>query len=306
MLLMIQVHAMHSVNANLLLALDALLSQGSVAGAARRVGVSPPAMSRTLQRLREALADPLLVRAGRRMVPTPRALALRPRVGEAAREVRSLLAPAGPLDLGTMERTFTVRASDHVAAVLGPRLDARLAREAPAARLVLVAEGTEDLEPLRAGELDLDVGRQETLGPELRVRKLYEEPMVAVVREGHPLARGRITPRRLAGAAQVVASHDGGRHGVAASSLQRLGLPVRVDRVVPSHLVAAWWVTRSDLLAVVPSRFAAAVAAPLGLRTVALGVALPRITIALAWHPRHDGDAAHRWLRGCVVRAAQG
>ena len=132
-------HEMESVDANLLLALDALFQAGSVTGAARRRNVSPPAMSHTLSRLRLAVGDPLFVRAGNRLVPTPRALAMRERVSRAAAEVGSLLRPDLPLDLATLERTFIIRASDATIVTVGHALDVLVRREAPGVSLHLAS-----------------------------------------------------------------------------------------------------------------------------------------------------------------------
>ncbi|AGC45323.1 LysR family transcriptional regulator [Myxococcus stipitatus DSM 14675] len=294
---------MHSVDANLLLALDALLREGSVMGAARRMNLSPPAMSRTLQRLRDATGDPLLVRAGRRMVPTPRALAMRERVQDAAREVCSLLGPPEALVLGTLSRTFTLRTSDYLLVVLGNALDRLVREEAPQVRLTFAPEGSEDVESLRSGDVDLDMGVQGQLGPELRVRKLFDDEMVAVVRQGHSLT-GAATPRRLVKVPHVVVSRRGKGKGVLDDALAKQGLARRVERIVPSYFSAARLVAGSDLIGIVPRRFAQEVAPGFGLRMLELGVELPRLTLSLAWHPRFDGDAAHQWLREGVVRAS--
>ena len=293
---------MHSVDANLLLALDALLQEGSVLGAARKMNLSPPAMSRTLQRLRDATGDPLLVRAGRRMVATPRALAMRDRVRSAAREVTALLGPPDALDLPTLRRTFTLRTSDYLLAVLGPRLDGLVRAAAPHAALRFVPEGSEDVEDLRAGDLDIDLGVQNQLGPELRVRTLFDDVMVGLVRRAHPLKRA--TPTQLAALPHVAVSRRGKMTGLLDRELARLGLARRVDRVVPSFLSAACLVASSDLLAVFPRRLAAIIAASFDVRAVPLRVELPPLRIAMAWHPRFDGDAAHAWLRATILRAA--
>src|SRR4051812_20305737 len=185
-------HQMESADANLLLALDALLQAGSVTGAARRMNVSPPAMSHTLARLRLAVGDPLFVRAGNRLVPTPRAIAMRDRVTRAATEISALLRPDLPLDIASLERTFMIRASDALIVTVGHALDALVRKEAPGVALhlvgVLLAE---------TREADLDIGVQFGSAPDLRIQTLFQEEMVAVVRNGHPLAKRRLTPARL-------------------------------------------------------------------------------------------------------------
>jgi len=188
---------MTPVDLNLLTALDALLAEGSVAGAARRLGLSASAMSRTLARLRAATGDPLLVRAGRGLVPTPRATELRDRVREAVKEALALLRPAiaGP-DLSGLERTFTIRAND--VETFGARLLAALTNAAPGVQLRFAPKQGKDARPLREGLVDLEVGVLGVAGPEVRVRALFRDRFVGVVREGHPLlAAEEITPERM-------------------------------------------------------------------------------------------------------------
>src|SRR4051812_12600604 len=184
-------HQMESADANLLLALDALFQAGSVPAAARRMNVSPPAMSHTLARLRRAVGDPLFVRAGNRLVPTPRALAMRERVLRAATEIGSLLRPELPLDLATLQRTFIIRASDAMIVTVGHALDVLVRQEAPGVALhlvgVLLAE---------ARDADLDIGVQYGIASDQRIQTLFHERMVAVVRKDHPLANRRVAPAR--------------------------------------------------------------------------------------------------------------
>jgi len=297
---------MQSMDANLLLALDALLREGSVLGAARRMNLSPPAMSRTLSRLREATGDALFVRAGHKMVPTPRAIALRERVRATAEEVRSILQPDEPLDLTKLDRTFTIRANDYFAVAIGHAFDTIARDEAPNVRIAVIPEGpgAEDDEPLRAGELDLDVGVQSGFGPEMRIQALYRDHVVAIVRADHRLARKRLTPERFATAAgHVAVSRRGKATGRIDAKLAELGLQRRVDRVLPTYIGAAWEVANSDRIGVVPQRVAQRVAPVFGLRILSIPLEIEPIHLAQSWHPRFDGDPAHTWLRHTVRRA---
>src|SRR3954470_18140199 len=185
-------HQMESADANLLLALDALFKAGSVTGAARLMNVSPPAMSHTLSRLRLAVGDPLFVRAGNRLVATPRAVAMRERVSRAATDIGALLRPERPLDLATLERTFIIRASDATIVTVGHALDVLVRGEAPGVALHLVGSLMAE-----ASEVDLDVGVQYGLAPDLRTQRLFHEDMVPVVCKDHPLADRRLAPARL-------------------------------------------------------------------------------------------------------------
>lgn len=288
---------MQSADANLLLALDALLRAGSVTGAARRMNVSPPAMSHTLARLRAAVGDPLFVRAGNRLVPTPRANALRDRVQRAAGEIGALLRPEQPLDIAALERTFIIRASDATLVTLGHALDALVRREAPGVALHFI--GSPLAEVL---EVDLDIGVQYGLAPDLRVQGLYHDEMVPVVRAGHPLASRRVAPDRLAALDQIAVASQRAR-------LEELTRPPRrqrrrpPSRIVPSFLAAAALVRDSDAYTVLPDRLVAAILDVFGLRRLAVTGPAAKVAVAQAWSPRLDSDAGHIWLRGCVRRA---
>ena len=291
-------HQMESADANLLLALDALFQTGSVTGAARRMNVSPPAMSHTLSRLRQALGDPLFVRAGNRLVPTPRALAMGERVSRAAAEIRALLQPDLPLDVATLKRTFIIRASDAMIVTVGHALDVLVRQEAPGVALhlvgVLLAE---------ARDVDLDVGVQYGLAPDLRIQTLGHEEMVPVVRREHPLARRRrVAPAHLAALENIAVASQ-------RAKLEELTKPRRgrrsrpPSRIVPSFLAAAALVRASDAYTVIPSRLAALVVDGFGLCRLAVTGPATKVAIAQAWSPRFDNDAGHIWLRGCVRRA---
>jgi DNA-binding transcriptional LysR family regulator len=288
---------MESADANLLLALDALFQAGSVTAAARRMNVSPPALSHTLSRLRVAVGDPLFVRAGNRLVPTPRAVAMRERVAGAATEIRALLRPDLPLDIATLERTFVIRASDAMIVTAGHALDVLVRREAPRVALHLVGV----LLP-EARDADLDIGVQYNIAPDLRIQTLFREEMVAVVRKDHPLANRRIAPARLAAMDQIAVASQ-------RAKLEELTRPRRSrtfrapSRIVPSFLAAAALVRASDAFTVIPSRLVAVVVDAFGLCRLAVTGPKTKVSIAQAWSPRFDNDAGHVWLRGCVRRA---
>ncbi|WP_162519769.1 LysR family transcriptional regulator, partial [Aeromonas hydrophila] len=204
---------MSTPDLNLLITLDALLDEGSVAGAARRLGLSPSAMSRALARLRETTGDPLLVRAGRGLVPTPRALLLREQVGRLVQEAEEVLRPRLEVDPARLERTFTLRASEGLVELFGAALLSRLAAEAPGVRLHFLAKPDKESGPLRSGELDFETGViSATTAPELRTQALFQDHFVAVVRPGHPLCDGPLTASRYAEARHVLVSRRGQPH----------------------------------------------------------------------------------------------
>jgi DNA-binding transcriptional LysR family regulator len=284
---------------NLLITLDVLLTEGSVARAARRLRLSPSAMSRALARLRDTTGDPLLVRAGRSLVPTPRALELRGRVSQLVHDATSVLRPAGQLALERLVRTFTLRTSDGFVENFGPDLIARVAREAPGVRLRFVPKPDKDSAPLRDGTVDLETGVVgKTLGPELRAQALFRDRFIGVVRAGHPLSQGKITPARYAAARHVAVSRRGLEQGPIEEALHRLGHERQIVTIVAGFSTALALARASDLIASVPERHTANLRT--GMHGFPLPVVLPELTVSLLWHPRLDGDPAHRWLRGCV------
>ena len=284
---------------NLLFTLDVLLAEASVAGAARRLRLSPSAMSRSLARLREVTGDPLLVRAGRGLVPSPRALELRDRVKQLVHDAEAALRPAHALKLDQLERTFTLRTREGFVENFGAPLIALVSQEAPGVRLHFLPKLDKDSAPLRDGSVDLETGViGKTTGPEVRAQALFRDRFVGVVRAGHPLSQGNITPARYAAARHIGLSRRGLGPGPIDEALAPLGLVLEVSTVVSGFSAALALARAGDLVATVPERHTGSLRD--GLHSFALPVPLPEITVSLLWHPRMDGDPAHRWLRGCV------
>ena len=297
--------AMSRPDLNLLVTLDVLLREGSVAGAARRLRLSPSAMSRALARLREVTGDPLLVRAGRGLVPTPRAIELRERVRPLVDEAEAVLRPAERLDLAGLVRTFTLRTSDGFAETFGPGLLARIAAEAPGVRLRFVLKPDKDSTPLREGEVDLETGVVDhAIGPEVRAQALFRDRFVGVIRQGHPLAEGGITPDRYAAGRHVLVARRGFDGGRIDAALEALGLRREIAMAVGSFSAALALARGSDLIAGVPERLTSALRE--GLLSFALPFPVAEFTIYLLWQPRMEADPAHRGLRGCVREICAG
>lgn len=300
---------MQNVDLNLLIALDALLAECSVTGAARRLGLSPSAMSRTLARLRQVTGDPLLVQAGRSLAPTPYAEALSGQVHTLTRDAQAVLRPADSrrLDLASLNRTFTLRAGEGFMELLAAPLLAAVTREAPHVRLRFVLKPDKDAQPLREGLIDLEIGVLGTSAPEVRTQLLLRDKFVGVARIGHPLlAAAAITPELYAACSHVMASRRGEFLGPVDDALEELGLVRKVSLVVPSYPDAMRIVRRSDLVALVPrsclgNTLAADHAAILGLESFELPIRAPEFNISAIWHPRLDADPAHRWLRDVVL-----
>ncbi len=298
---------------NLLVALDALLAEGSVAGAARRLGLSASAMSRTLARLRAATGDPLLVRAGRAMVPTPHAQAIRERTRGALHDAQAVLRPAGAdLDLAGLQRTLTIRANDGFVEAFGAQLIAAIAADAPQVMLRFAAKPEKSSAPLREGTADLEIGVLGEMGPEVRVQALFRDRFVGVVRHGHPLcgeiAAGRLDAARYVAFGHVVASRKRDPHGPVDDALAALGLARTIAAAVPSFPAALAVARHSDLIALVPASFIGAQGHDAALTTFitfALPVATGIITVSQMWHPRLDADPVHRWLRQHVLDACR-
>src|SRR3954470_7823642 len=210
---------------NLLVTLDAVLAEGSVARAAQRLRLSPSAMSRALARLRETTGDPLLVRAGRGLVPTPRALELRERVSQLVQDSEAVLRPAQTLNLKQLVRTFTLRTSEGFVENFGPNLIAHVGEEAPGVRLRFMQKPNKDSAPLRDGTVDLETGVVgETTGSEVIAQALFRDRFIGVVRTGHPLSQGEITRSRYATGRHVFVSRRGLDTGPIDDALNPLGL----------------------------------------------------------------------------------
>jgi DNA-binding transcriptional LysR family regulator len=284
---------------NLLATLDVLLAEGSVARAAQRLRLSPSAMSRALARLRETTGDPLLVRAGRGLVPTPRALELRERVSQLVQDGQAALRPAEKLDLKQLVRTFTLRTREGFVENFGPGLIARVGREAPGVRLRFVQKLDRDSAPLRDGTVDLETGVVgETTGPEVRAQALFRDRFIGVVRRGHALSKGKVTPSRYAAGGHILVSRRGLENGPIDEALKPLRLEREVVAIVGGFSAALALARASDLIASIPERHTGNLRA--GMHSFPLPVSIPEITVSLLWHPRLDADPAHRWLRGCV------
>ncbi|AYQ27242.1 MULTISPECIES: LysR family transcriptional regulator [unclassified Polaromonas] len=286
---------------NLLVTLDVLLAEGSVARAAERLRLSPSAMSRALARLRETTGDPLLVRAGRGLVPTPRAIELRERTRQLVEDAEAVLRPAGKLNLKRLVRTFTLRTREGFVENFGPALIARAGKEAPGVTLCFVQKTDKDSTPLRDGAVDLETGVVgQGASPELRAQALFRDRFIGVVRTGHALSEGEITPARYAAGRHVAVSRRSESQGPVDVALQETnaGLQRQIATVVSGFSAALALARASDLIATVPERHTGNLRG--GMHSFALPFPMPEITVSLLWHPRLHADLAHRWLRECV------
>ncbi|WP_084477619.1 LysR family transcriptional regulator [Nocardia jejuensis] len=289
---------------NLLRVFDALLQDSSVTAASERLHLSIPATSRALARLRRAMNDPILVRAGRGMAPTPFALRTAPRVRSLLDEASALISADREITLADLKRTFTIRINDGVAATLVPAAVAATAAVAPGVILRFVTEGNESAEALRDGSVDLDIGVGDVAAADLRAGVLYPERMVGIVSTASSLARHpRPTLAQLCEHPHVSASRRGRARGPFDEVLDAQGLQRHIAAVVQTFAVAALLVSSSGYVGLVPQRLAEQYAGPLGLHWFPIPATLPQIEIRLLWHARLDADPAQCWLRDTIRNA---
>ncbi|HFR4115214.1 TPA: LysR family transcriptional regulator [Yersinia enterocolitica] len=285
---------------NLLLTLNVLLAEGSVVRAAQRLGLSPSAMSRALARLRQTTGDPLLVRAGRVLVPTPRALELREQVSQLVEGATSVLRPAEKLNLAQLTRIFTLRTSDGFVENFGATLLARVNQDAVGVRLRFMQKMDKDSALLRDGIVDLETGVVgSSASPELRTRGLFRDRFIGVVRAGHSLSQGEISPERYASQGHIMISRRQGHKGPVDDALQLVGLERNAVTYVDGISTALALVKGSDLVATVPERHTRNLRSEMF--SFSLPITSPVIMISMLWHPRMEADPAHRWLRQCVL-----
>lgn len=288
----------------LLVSLDALLQEGSVTGAARRVGLSTPAMSHALARIRERLGDPILVRSGRGMLLTPRATALKAQVHGVVTEARRALEPERPFVASELARTFVVHASDYVLTILGASVDRILREEAPKVCVRFVPNTPDDPALLRDQGSDLAVGIYGDLPQEMRSRQLLTDRFVCVVRRGHPRAKQRFTLEEFVDIPHIQVAPRGKPGGYLDDVLAERGRARTVARAVPYFVTALQLAAATDYVLTISERIARLFAEPLALTILEVPLKLRPYALSLVWHPRLDGDAGHRFLREIFRRAA--
>ena len=295
---------MESRDLSLLLTLDALLQEENVTLAAKRLGLSTPAASHALARIRERLGDPVLVRAGRSMVLTPRAEQLRPLVRSLVEDAARVMSAAVPFAPSGLKRTFTIFTTDHVLLVLGPAVDRILREEAPDVCLRFLPSVMEDWIPLRDGVADLSVCILGHFPAEFKTRQLFTDRFVCVVRKDHPKVGRRLTLNQYLAMDHIVVSPLGRPSQVDAVLAER-GLERRIRRVVPFFNSGLLLAATTDDVLTVSDRAALALAGTLGLRIVEPPLPLASYSLNLLWHPRLENEPANRWLREVFVRAAK-
>lgn len=291
---------------NLLRLLDALLTERHLTRAGRRVGLSQPAMSHGLARLRRHLDDPLFVRSKDGLVPTERA----ERLAEPLRDALDTLERALTLESFApteARRSFTLATADYGAFVLVPRLLSRLTAAAPGVDLWVRAVADDTLEQLTRGEADAALVANEPpgLGTATHSRVLFEERFVCLVRKDHPRVKRKLDLDTWCELPHAFVAPRGTAGGVVDDVLATLGRTRRVACAVPHFLVAPHVVAGSDLILTVGARVAETFARLMPLRIVEPPVELPKFRIRMVWHERQHRDAAQRWFRDSIAGTAQ-
>ena len=288
---------------NLLTALDALLDEESVGGAAGRLHLSSPAMSRALSRLRKVTGDELLVRTGRGMTLTPHAVAVRQEVHELLGRVQALLTADRSLSVATLERTFTLQWHDSITTMIGPAVLAAIQAEAAGVKLRFLPEDSGDTSLLRHGKVDLEIGAREPTLPDIAWEAVAVDQLVVAMRARHPLAKLKLSLRLYAGAQHITVSRRGRLRDPIDDALKACGLRRNVVAAVPTVDAALQFVRQSDSVVALPRSLSQRVLSELSLPARPIPLALAPIPIILSWHQRYTHDSAHVWLRG-HVRAA--
>ena len=294
------------IDLNLLVALDALLREGNVTAAGRRIGLSQPSMSHALARLRELLSDSLLIREGRTLRRTALGERLAPVVQRLVVEIEATLLGARVFVPGRATRSFRIATNDYCGVVVLPRLIERIRRAAPRVHIEIhMHQGPAPVRELGRGELDLSLGTFLEVDPSLKSQTLFDERFICLVREGHPRVRGALTLARYVALEHLLISSPGYGLGVVDGALDRRGLRRRVAVQVPFFLVAPAIIACTDLVVTVPTRVAQLASAIHGLRVVPAPLELSPFAVQQVWHEAADADPASGWLRAQVKETAR-
>lgn len=293
------------IDLNLLVAFDALLAERSVTRAARRIGLTQPAMSHALGRLRDLLDDPILVRSGSGMMATARAEALEEPIRRALREIDDALRTGPTFDPKTSTRTFTLAIGDYGELIVLPPLLARLAREAPGIDLRVLPIPEDYGRLVEDGTVDLVVNPIAAQLPAGLVKqKLFDETFVCLVRKGHRAAR-KLDLSTFVALPHALIAPRGRAGGFVDDALAQKGLTRRIALTVPHFLVAPLVVASSDLILTVPERVARTFVGMAPLQILEPPLPLRGFSTYQVWHERRRTDPAHAWLRSLIAEVCR-
>lgn len=288
------------VDLNLLKLFDALLKERSVTRAGQRLGLSQPAASRGLGRLRRLLNDQLLVRTSKGWELTPRAVALSEPVARLLDDARAIVAPS-VFDPSTTYGRFTIATADHMALLLMPALISRLATLAPKIDLVIPATSGDNVDSIAQGGADLAIGVFHELPARFYRRSLYDEDFVCVVRQNHPVIFEGLNLQRFISLSHLSVIITGQGRNPVDDALAQQGLARRVAMRLPHFLVAPMIVAKSDLILSLPRRLAHQMAMSIPIEILEMPLKIEHFTTSLIWHGRHHDDPAHMWLRNLII-----
>jgi DNA-binding transcriptional LysR family regulator len=293
-----------AVDLNLLKAFDALMAERAVTAAAGRIGLSQPAMSHALSRLRGLFADDLFVRSRAQLEPTARAREIAPLVAAAIEHIEAALNLGSGFDPAKSERIFTAGMAEYAEVALVEHLAESFVRTATNATLRLMPlTGTEAAEQLERGLIDVAVSHLGRMPAAIETTVLLRDPFVLVARRGHPLFSGELTVEAYAARTHVLVSPRGDTTGAIDKVLGTIGLKRRVALLVATYLALPALLAGSDLVATVPQRTARHLIAAGDVETVPLPLDLVA-TVSMAWHRRNRNDPAQTWFRSLLIDAA--
>lgn len=293
-----------AVDLNLLKAFDALHAERAVTRAASRIGLSQPAMSHALSRLRGLFGDELFVRTQSGMEPTARAREIAPLIGAAIEQIEAALNLGAGFDPATSTATFTAGMGEYAEVALVGRLAQAFSRAAPHAILRLLSlHGADAAEQLERGAIDVAVAHLRNMPPTIETTLLFRDSFVVVARKGHPIAGIPLTVEAYAAQDHVLVSPRGDTTGALDRLLVDYGQRRRVALLVATYLAVPAALAGSDLIATVPSRVAALIAAHAAITTLPLPMD-HAATVSMAWHRRAASEPAQAWFRGMMTQAA--
>jgi DNA-binding transcriptional LysR family regulator len=303
---MVEIHIVNSIaslDLNLLVVFDAILKERNITLAAQRVGLSQPAMSSALGRLRRVFNDPLFVRTGSGMQPTPYAQLLASPIQRACDLVSTALQIGGDFDPATSTRTFGFYMTDIGEAVFLPRLLVALRHSAPGVRVKVARMPERGVgEAMAEGEVDFAIGLFPALKAGFFQQRLYRDEFVCVVRADHPVAQGPLGPAQFAAMRHVVVSTAGtGHEATIERAFARAKLRRRVDLTIPHFMALPMIVTQTDVIATIPRRLAQAFAAYPNIKLIDPPLKIPSFEIKQHWHERYHHAMANKWMRSLLA-----
>ena len=297
-------HVMHDApDLELLRVFDQLFRFRHLTRASRQLGLSQPAVSRSLARLRTLFGDPLFVKTHAGMLPTPRAELLAVGVSDVLQRAQALMLPT-EFERETLTRTFVIGSVDYLEADVLPRVLSAMAIEAPSVSIVSRPLLVDAAEALSSGRIDLAIGLRQQMPPDAVAQQLFEDGFVCAVREGHPSVKRTLSLQRFVELGHILIAPRGEPGSSVDTALAAQGLSRRIAVRTHTFLAAPMIAAQTDYVLTGPRRIVMPMAAKYGLRTFTPPVTVMPFTIHQAWHPRVHDDPAHAWFRGLVLRCA--